>query len=158
MRKHNILFALVTVTALSMCGCGNVDGVISSVNSSVTAEQASPPMSEITESSSDLSGISAPDTGTENDNSRFPGKCKIYTATTVRFTDEQLFDFFNAHPECGAVRCGNRSIIPMIITDMRQTTVTVLRAAEITFISARKRGISTTMFIIILLNSAAINI
>lgn len=104
MRKHGFLFALTAAVAVSLCGCGNVDGVSSSVNTSGIAEQTSSLMSGITESSADLSGtmsgLSA-DTSTENGNSKFPSKCKIYKASTVQFTEEQLFDFFNAHPECG---------------------------------------------------------
>lgn len=102
MRKRGFLFALTAVLTVSMCGCGSVDGVTSPVNPSGTAEQTSSLVSGLTESSADLSGISAPDTSNgSGENSEFPSKCKIYKSSSVQFTDEQLFDFFNAHPECG---------------------------------------------------------
>lgn len=105
MRKHGFLFALTAALTVSMCGCGSVDGVTSPANSGVMSEQTSGLVSGLADSSPDLFGNSNSASGIGTDigeNTQFPGKCKIYKSSAVKFTDEQLFDFFNAHPECGS--------------------------------------------------------
>lgn len=105
MKKQGSLFALTAaVLAVSLCGCGNVDGAVSPANSGGAAALTSEIVSGLTDSSSDLPGISGSAIVVNSDigsNTEFPGKCKIYKASSVKFTDEQLFDFFNARPECG---------------------------------------------------------
>lgn len=103
MKKHGSLFAILTAAlTVSVCGCGNVDGISSSASSGSIAEQTSSLMSELTESSSDLSGLTSSSVNSEvGSSTEFPSKCKIYKQTSVQFTDEQLFDWFDRFPECG---------------------------------------------------------
>ncbi len=90
MRKHGILFAGISAAlAVMLCGCGSVDGVTPSVSSGGLAGQTSDTANAPVTS----------DAGGEN--SEFPSKCKIYKQTTVKFTDEQVLDYFDWHPECG---------------------------------------------------------
>lgn len=90
MKKIKAKFAvLAAVSAILMCGCGNVDGVYAPANSENDTEQVSVTTSGLTENSASAEK-SQPD-----ENSEFPSKCKIYRQTTVQFTDEQLFDLFN---------------------------------------------------------------
>lgn len=90
MKKHGILYAVTAaVLAISMCGCGSVDG-------------DTPPAAsgESTETSSDAPYLTVvPSPGSEIP--EFPSKCKIYKQTAVNFADEQLFDLFDEHKECG---------------------------------------------------------
>lgn len=103
MKKHSSLFAVLTAAlTVSVCGCGNVDGISSSASSGSIAEQTSSLMSGLTESSSDLSGLTSSAVNSEvGSSTEFPSKCKIYKQTSVQFTDEQLFDWFDRFPECG---------------------------------------------------------
>ncbi len=94
MRKHGILLAGISAAlAVMLCGCGSVDGVTDSnsqpANSGGLAGQTS----------GTSSAPVTPNAGGENP--EFPSKCKIYKQTTVKFTDEQLLDYFDAHKECG---------------------------------------------------------
>lgn len=94
MKKHGSLLAVLAVSlTFSVCGCGSVDGVTSAANSNSIAEKTPPIVSEL----SGTSAASADSVG----NSDFPSKCKIYKQTSVQFTDEQLFDWFDRFPECG---------------------------------------------------------
>lgn len=103
MKKHCSLFAVLTAAlTVSVCGCGNVDGISSSASSGSIAEQTASLMSGLTESSSDLSGLTSSAVNSEvGSSTEFPSKCKIYKQTSVQFTDEQLFDWFDRFPECG---------------------------------------------------------
>ena len=94
MRKHGILFAGISAAlAVMLCGCGNVDGI-----------------TDLNSGSANSGGLAGQMSGTANapvtpnsggENPEFPSKCKIYKQTTVKFTDEQVLDFFDAHKECG---------------------------------------------------------
>lgn len=87
MRKHKLLLAITAALSVLLSGCASVDGEPSMVNSTANPVQISNTVSAV---------------NNENfDNPKYPGKCKIYKATTLQFNDEQLFDLFNAHPECG---------------------------------------------------------
>lgn len=103
MKKQNSLFAVLTAAlTVSVCGCGNVDGISPPASSGSIAEQTSSLMSGLTESSSDLSGLTSSAVNSEvGSSTEFPNKCKIYKQTSVQFTDEQLFDWFDRFPECG---------------------------------------------------------
>ncbi len=93
MRKHGILFAGISAAlAVMLCGCGSVDGVTDLNSQPVNS-------GGITQTSGMANAPVTPNAGGEN--SEFPSKCKIYKQTTVKFTDEQLFDLFAAHKECG---------------------------------------------------------
>lgn len=88
MRKRGFLYAVTAaVLAISMCGCGSVDG------------DTSPAVSgESTETSSDapyLTVVPSPD----SENLNFPSKCKIYKQTAKTFTEEQLLSFYSEKPE-----------------------------------------------------------
>lgn len=99
MKKYGFLLtAFAAALAVSICGCGNVDGNASPVNSGSSQEQVPPFTSGFTENSSDSSAISSADNA---DSLKFPDKCKIYKQTPVIFTDEQLLEQFARFPECG---------------------------------------------------------
>lgn len=99
MKKQNSLFAVLAALAVSVCGCGNVDGTSSSAGSESTAEQT-PLVSEFT-GSSEPSEPTSSAVNSEVGGEEFPRKCKIYKQTSVMFTDEQLFAWFDRFPECG---------------------------------------------------------
>ena len=90
MKKHRFLFAVISaVLAVSMCGCGSVDGETPQADSGETEQTSSTaPFLTVVPSS----GSEAP---------VFTRKCKIYKQKAMKFTDEQLFDLFDAHKECG---------------------------------------------------------
>ncbi len=91
MKKHGFLFAVTAaVLAVSMCGCGSVDGDTPPKTSGESTEQTSSNAPFLTV---------VPSPGGEDP--EFPSKCKIYKQTAVKFTDEQLFDLFDEHKECG---------------------------------------------------------
>lgn len=101
MRKYGFL-ALAAALPLTLCGCGNIDGAINPASSGEISAQTTSLVSGLTESSADLSGISS--TAPAPSGTEFPSKLKIYEQTSVQFTEEQLFEFFSEHPECGAPR------------------------------------------------------
>lgn len=103
MKKQNSLFAVLTAAlTVSVCGCGNVDGISPPASSGSIAEQTSSLVSGLTESSSDLSGLTSSAVNSEvGSSTEFPSKCKIYKQTSVQFTEEQLLDWFARFPECG---------------------------------------------------------
>ncbi len=102
MRKHCFLFALTAAIAVTACGCGSVDGEPKSVSPESIMEQTTSIMSGITESDMSGESSSTPATSSEpGEKSEFPSKCRIYKQTIVKFTDEQVLDFFDAHKECG---------------------------------------------------------
>ncbi len=94
MRKHGILFAGISAAlAVMLCGCGSVDGV-TNLNSQPANSGGLAGQTSDTANAPVMSNAGG-------ENPEFPSKCKIYKQTTVKFTDEQLLDYFDRHPECG---------------------------------------------------------
>lgn len=87
MRMHNFLLSVTAALAVLLCGCASVDGEPLRVNSAANPGQISNTVSAVN--------------NVNSDNTKYPGRCRIYKTTHVQFDDDQLFDFFNEHPECG---------------------------------------------------------
>ena len=79
--------AIAMAMASSLCGCGNVDGNITSADLGETLEQVSAPSIHdgVIESSIDLS-------------MQFPTTSKIYQQKRKTFTEEQFFNLFDEEP------------------------------------------------------------
>lgn len=100
MRKTKLSAAIIAVlTAVSLCGCANVDGEAPKAPASAVSQQTSEMISSLTDGSLDelLSGGGT--SGTVGDNGAFPTKCKIYKQTLKLFTEEQLISLFSDTPE-----------------------------------------------------------
>ena len=90
MRKHKLLFSITAALTVLLSGCASVDG-----------ENSKPDNASNPAVNSNL-GAGVNNTISDNSsNSNYPEKCKIYKASMIKFSDEQLFDFFNERPECG---------------------------------------------------------
>ncbi len=109
MRKTKLLTTIITaLMAVSLYGCANVDGEVSSAPSDVISQQTSEMISSLTDSSTD-NAISDGETSTVlGENSEFPSKCKIYKQTRKQFSEEQLLSFFRDTPQKGEYYAGNR--------------------------------------------------
>ena len=92
MRKTKILTAIFTVlTAVSLCGCANVDGEDSTAHSDEIHQQSS---------ENDIGSDGKPSTTIE-ENKTFPTKCKIYKQKRKQFSEEQLLSFFRGTTQKG---------------------------------------------------------
>lgn len=100
MRKTKLLTAIITVlTAVSLCGCANVDGEVPAAPSNEISQQSSEMISGLTDSTSDVSSSDGETSTVLGENSEFPSKCKIYKQTRKLFTEEQLLSLFSGTPE-----------------------------------------------------------
>lgn len=100
MRKTKLSAAIITVlTAVSLCGCANVDGEVAAAPSNAVSQQTSEMISSLTDGSFDELFYGGETSGTVGDNSEFPTKCKIYKQTMKLFTEEQLISLFSETPE-----------------------------------------------------------
>ncbi len=100
MRKTKLSAAIITVlTAVSLCGCANVDGEKPTAPSSEVSQQTSEMISSLTDGSFDELFYGGETSGATGDNSAFPTKCKIYKQTMKLFTEEQLISLFSETPE-----------------------------------------------------------
>lgn len=100
MRKTKLSAAIISVlTAVSLCGCANVDGEVPKAPASAVSQQTSEMISSLTDGSLDELFSGGETSGAVGDNSEFPTKCKIYKQTTKFFTEEQLISLFSSTPE-----------------------------------------------------------
>ena len=100
MRKTKLLTVIITaLAAVSMYGCANVDGEVSTTSSNIISQQTSEMISSLMDSPSDVSLPSSETSTTVEGSNAFPTKCKIYKQTLNLFTEEQLLSLFSGTPE-----------------------------------------------------------
>lgn len=100
--KRFFIGAVAALTFLvSLCGCANVDGEVSTAPSSAVSQQTTEMISSITDGSLDELFSGGETSGAVGDNSVFPTKCKIYKQTKKQFSEEQLLSFFRSTPQKG---------------------------------------------------------
>lgn len=99
MKKNRFLVGAVAalIFSVSLCGCANVDGEVSTAVSQQTSEM----ISSLTDGSFDEFFSGGETSGAVGDNSAFPTKCKIYKQTRKQFSEEQLLSFFRSTPQKG---------------------------------------------------------
>lgn len=100
MKKTKLFAAFLTaIIAVSLCGCGNVDGEVSITPADEISRQTSELVSSIADSASDISLPESEKSAPTEENVEFPTKCKIYKQTPKQFTEEQLLSFFSDTPK-----------------------------------------------------------
>ena len=99
MRKNRFLVGAVAalIFSVSLCGCADVDGEVSTAVSQQTSEM----ISSLTDGSFDELFSVGETSSVVGDNSSFPTKCKIYKQTRKQFSEEQLLSLFRSTPQKG---------------------------------------------------------